>query len=388
MKHMNETTKSVRLDYADVFKGIAILLMVIGHCCYGPIITFIYLFHMPAFFFISGYCSKFEKGNFSSFLVKKIFSILVPFFFITFLFISIKALLTLIPGYISPFEYTEFGYWDSVKMLFLNGKVLTQPLGAFWFLPALFFAVIFAKLLVIACRGNIGLVYVLSLIVLIVAFYILSFDYSQYIWIMRAKRVLLVQHYVCLGYVIRNLFIWQKAKEANKPWALLVIFAICTTIASLIAFKDEVMLSIVGNSFPQPLWKTMLGSCAGVIMLLALSVLISRFIPIIKKFFMYLGKASLAIMTFHFLGIKLFSLLLVAFNAFSYESIFVVTPPDGSSWWLRLIYVVIATAFSVGCYEGIRRIPIAQCLFGYDQRWGNYLAKRVDNLVNKVKQAN
>lgn len=44
--------RNLVLDYA---KAICIVLMVIGHCCaFGQLIFFIYTFHMPCFFFVSG----------------------------------------------------------------------------------------------------------------------------------------------------------------------------------------------------------------------------------------------------------------------------------------------------------------------------------------------
>ena len=44
-----------RLDYIDRAKGILIILVVIGHIWQsGPVFNTIYVFHMPAFFVISG----------------------------------------------------------------------------------------------------------------------------------------------------------------------------------------------------------------------------------------------------------------------------------------------------------------------------------------------
>ena len=59
-----------RIEYIDIAKGIGILLVVIGHIVYGNnypiphagrISNFIYSFHMPLFFIISGLCIKDDK---------------------------------------------------------------------------------------------------------------------------------------------------------------------------------------------------------------------------------------------------------------------------------------------------------------------------------------
>lgn len=54
-----------RLEYIDFCRGIAILLVVIGHLIQfngivtsNPVFEFIYSFHMPLFFAISGYITQ------------------------------------------------------------------------------------------------------------------------------------------------------------------------------------------------------------------------------------------------------------------------------------------------------------------------------------------
>ncbi|MBO6129749.1 MAG: acyltransferase family protein [Pseudobutyrivibrio sp.] len=49
-----------RNNNIDIIKGIAIILMVYGHT-FGVARDFIYLFHMPVFIFVSGYC--FNKAH-------------------------------------------------------------------------------------------------------------------------------------------------------------------------------------------------------------------------------------------------------------------------------------------------------------------------------------
>lgn len=44
----------------DILKGIGILLVVFAHVCHSD---FIYLFHMPLFFFLSGAALNYSKNN-------------------------------------------------------------------------------------------------------------------------------------------------------------------------------------------------------------------------------------------------------------------------------------------------------------------------------------
>lgn len=50
-----------------IVKAIGIVLMVAGHAdLLTPIARFIYMFHMPLFFFVSGYCFKESHLNSSA----------------------------------------------------------------------------------------------------------------------------------------------------------------------------------------------------------------------------------------------------------------------------------------------------------------------------------
>ena len=45
-----------RIEYIDIFRSFGIILMIMGHIGYGDTFDFfIHAFHMPMFFFISGY---------------------------------------------------------------------------------------------------------------------------------------------------------------------------------------------------------------------------------------------------------------------------------------------------------------------------------------------
>lgn len=77
-----ENTLESRADWIDVLKGIGIILVVIGHVnTKGFLVQWLYTFHMPLFFALSGYILyKFGKNiPFQKFLLKRTKSILWPF---------------------------------------------------------------------------------------------------------------------------------------------------------------------------------------------------------------------------------------------------------------------------------------------------------------------
>jgi fucose 4-O-acetylase-like acetyltransferase len=84
-----EINQSKRIVELDFFKGIAIILVVVGHfvltnwadsCDKHPVYTWIYSFHMPLFFFISGYLMSLSNRGLSSKTVKKkTLALMLPF---------------------------------------------------------------------------------------------------------------------------------------------------------------------------------------------------------------------------------------------------------------------------------------------------------------------
>lgn len=85
---MNENIK--RIQYIDIAKGILIILVVIGHVInFNTLPTrllkvWIYSFHIPAFFIISGILinkSNLVNTSFDVFLKKKILRLIAPYIF-------------------------------------------------------------------------------------------------------------------------------------------------------------------------------------------------------------------------------------------------------------------------------------------------------------------
>lgn len=73
--------KKMRFDNITISKGFAIVLMVVVHARfseYGS--AFVNMFHMPLFFFFSGYCFKEQYiNNFGSYAQKRIKGIYFPY---------------------------------------------------------------------------------------------------------------------------------------------------------------------------------------------------------------------------------------------------------------------------------------------------------------------
>ena len=71
-----------RIVWVDYAKALGIFLVVLGHIALpGTLINVIYAFHMPLFFFISGYLFRMEKyESIKDFIVKRWHHLVVPYF--------------------------------------------------------------------------------------------------------------------------------------------------------------------------------------------------------------------------------------------------------------------------------------------------------------------
>ena len=103
-----------RSAYWDNIKGFLILLVVFGHVLYklqatSPIINTtvdsIYMFHMPAFIFVSGYFGKSERS--------RSFESIIKLIFLFFIFNSITLFIEGYTDYLQPI----YSYWYLIALI-------------------------------------------------------------------------------------------------------------------------------------------------------------------------------------------------------------------------------------------------------------------------------
>jgi len=126
-----------RIEYIDIARGIGILLVALAHAdisLFSPYLhKFIYSFHMPLFFFLSGYFFN-PDTPFWALLKKRFNSVLKPYL-VTILFI-----------YIVSISFTNMRFMTAlgriVKSLYATGYYIDWV--QLWFLPSLFVTSLFA----------------------------------------------------------------------------------------------------------------------------------------------------------------------------------------------------------------------------------------------------
>lgn len=223
-----------RLDYFDMAKGIGILLVVIGHLqgeeifslspYILPVCTWIFSFHMPLFFLISGMliCYRNDIDKDLRTLVQKRFrGIMVPYLCFSAIYMSVVLYALLI------------GKTIQIESLFLNFwyVVSTYGMSVLWFLPALFFG----EILFLSIRKNVFLsrsitikkwnikystllILLLSIFALLLNFGLQQLSYSTPVlerlheFAIVILRAILSMSFISIGYGIFKLF-----REHEKP---------------------------------------------------------------------------------------------------------------------------------------------------------------------------
>ena len=140
-----------RDESIDTLKGIAIILMVIGHAgCSKFLHDYIYLFHMPLFFFITGYMFKFEYIDAPlKFIKRRLLTCYVPFVKYGLLFLMAHELLVPL-GFTQ--HYNLHNYFHQVLWIFSFSGTEGVFLGPYWFLIEMFFASILFVVSLWGCK--------------------------------------------------------------------------------------------------------------------------------------------------------------------------------------------------------------------------------------------
>lgn len=144
--------KKQRIDWIDMLRGVAMIIVVIGHMNFtGNEKLYIYSFHMPLFFMISGITFGLSRKElpFKDFVIKKAYALLLPYFAWNIIALPYWYYNTRI------LKQSDTPLTTAIKGIFYcNESHCSGPTNATWFLVALFLVEIFFWLLLKLANGN------------------------------------------------------------------------------------------------------------------------------------------------------------------------------------------------------------------------------------------
>lgn len=215
-----------RIAWIDIARGIAIIAVIAGHSLgnYWPgyLGNFLFAFHMPIFFVLSGYLYHVQSQKVLT--KKNFFNLLVPYLAT----VAIElVLLTFYRGFPNSIIAPSRG--DSYKQFLLSAlyaaggtvniphtRIVIQPIGAIWFLVAMFIANQIFNLLM---RAKIKLQF--KAIIVIILTLVGIFSANLLFLPFSIQPALIAQFFLFTGYLLKR---FQLLDKVN--WLVLLVFAI------------------------------------------------------------------------------------------------------------------------------------------------------------------
>lgn len=288
-------TRKVSIDIA---KGIGISLVVLGHLndYFGASIPvaykFIYLFHVPLFFFLSGLFFK-EKEGLGDCLKKKFFRLYIPYLLANIFFFAVEIIRARLMGSAydgdiswGDFFYAAFGLWPVLSML-------SRPT---WFILILFRIFIIYKLLQLVFKGN--KILMLSVCALAGVFGAL-FPIEKFM----IGQTLAALPFFSLGHVCTAEFVDNQKVFSTKHCVIIGIVSTAAVYFISLHQMTNIAVNVYGNI---PLYFT--GAILGILMVISVSKLLENWAA--AKSLSYIGKYTLPILIWHIFVIKvLFTLV-------------------------------------------------------------------------------
>ena len=259
-----------RIEYIDQLKGLAIILVVMGHVAEKsmnitgtPFYEFYTSFHMPLFMFLSGNFAfkSFKDWNISeaiNFLKRKALRILLPFI--------------VIGGAYSLLYYNDITdvYWG------------TSP--GYWFLPALFYCMIYG-LTIYSIINNIQWlknshwslgIHLISYVILTLIYYKGNLENIPYL----LHAIKMYPYFLIGTFFTKHTTLKNKVAYSNNLFTIAIIGYICALI-----YKDIIPIKLNYTGF------------FAIIILINLFINCNQYIP---KKLSFIGKYSLEIYVFHY----------------------------------------------------------------------------------------
>lgn len=317
----------------SVAKALCIILMVVGHSGVpDKISAFIYLFHMPAFFFVSGYLFNEKYFDDSITFVKKRFKgLYIPFVKYSLIFMLLHNLFAYIGLYDTSYLLNDYQY-----MIFhiLSLTRTEQLLGGYWFLHELLYASLFSLLLLKILRlifRNTSITVLSSFATAI--FVVLAFIFS----IIRYKiptigaQTFLASAFYLSGYCFRRLNVFAKKN--------LVVGLFCFIALAFIApFFSCDMQGAKGL-------KLILYFAIALIGIYGTIQISSAIKGKVVRVFDYIGNHTLDILTYHFISFKFVSAIKILVFGLSWNMLSdfpIIREYNGIFF---IVYCIVGVAF-------------------------------------------
>nr|WP_294677449.1 acyltransferase family protein [uncultured Blautia sp.] len=287
--------KNKRVTYIDIAKGLAILCVIIGHTTQyidiGIINPFVFSFHMPLFFVLSGWCMKENHRPYKELVRLKAKQLLIPYAAIA----TIRFIYVVIDY---GFTWKRLGryiltslYGNSSDMRASLCMMSVGKIGMQWFLLAMFMAQILYY-----CISDFSRKYNVPMWMIVLVVTITGIHLSNYVWLpFGIQPAMSAMIFMYAGHLIKKTDLFEtgiKTCSVGLPAISLILWFLTIRYGYIRvnACEYQGVFSIVG-------------AICGTYWIVQLSRILNN-IRFLNSFLMWCGKNSLYIMIFHALDGK------------------------------------------------------------------------------------
>lgn len=210
----------------DMLRGFGIILMVAGHMGWDNFNIYVYSFHMPLFYALSGYLLKPDfKAGLLKMIGHRFKRLMIPYF----LFGIINYFILL--GF-HRFDLPEAGELF-LNLLFFPTKGVAIA-GALWFLASLFCVDVLMRILCRVIKSDILMGIIVGILVIIG--FVINHHQMQLIWGVEASLIGVLFYY--LGYIFNKYCIFVKLFSGKIKWISWGIMALLFVPVQLLCYHN------------------------------------------------------------------------------------------------------------------------------------------------------
>lgn len=340
-------------------KGIAIALVVLIHSIPpGFIASLGGIFVLSSFFFMSGYCFKDKYlDDALAFIKKRLTGIYWPYLKWSLLFLLLHNVF-----YHLNFYSDEYGYEGKTSVLYTSSDFVRkaiaiatkmqgheQLLGAYWFMKLLFVgSFIFYIALKVLKRNTWG-----ALLLLAISVLLSLFDWKLYYFNI-GTREFYAAFFLYVGYLYKK----HQMDFHQRPWiwCLAVILVVAGTQLWFTTMHNYDYWKIFPHAFTAIL---------AILTLLCLSqYLAQKTENKSMKCIVFIGDHTMEVLTWHFLSMKLVSLMLIAIYNLPIERLSefpVIEEYARQGWWIAYLIVGVAIPVIWTYYYHLFKERLTKC---------------------------
>ena len=272
-----------RITYIDAVKGIAILLMLLGHILiffrnktgnnHSDLLILIYTFHMQVFFILSGilYNEKKWQGNIVGFVRSRFRTLMIPYIFFD-----------IIGGIINLFINNNINY-NELRTVVYNTITIQPNIGPNWFFSAMFIANILTYICIKYYKEWFKYIMIIPIFIIAIKQPIESNVINIF------ARGIIGFYCMILGYKLRQYY----CGEIVKRWDSIIISFIILVVISKLNGQLDVWSCTINNPILM-----LIGGLTGAYCLIGIAQHFNNFI------FQYVGKNTITLLCTHLLLIK------------------------------------------------------------------------------------